>query len=80
MILDLSSQGPQILNVLWLYNLQSPGQGIFQALLVKCIVHLELIQTVDNVLFFPATSRKEDASYLAAAKVSATLEQKLKNP
>ena len=31
-------------------------------------MQLELIQVIDNVLFFPATSRKEDAENLAAAK------------
>lgn len=38
------------------------------SLKIKCIVQLELIQTIDNVVFFPATSRKEDEKYLAAAK------------
>ena len=38
-------------------------------MLIKCVVQLELIQTIDNVVFFPATSRREDAENLAAAKV-----------
>uniref|UniRef100_A0A673ZUG7 ARF guanine nucleotide exchange factor 1 n=1 Tax=Salmo trutta TaxID=8032 RepID=A0A673ZUG7_SALTR len=48
------------------------GNGLFQrlfsALLIKCVVQLELIQTIDNIIFFPATSRKEDAENLAAAQ------------
>lgn len=31
---------------------------VFAALLIKCVVQLELIQTIDNIVFFPATSRK----------------------
>ncbi|KAG0410321.1 hypothetical protein HPB47_012559, partial [Ixodes persulcatus] len=40
----------------------------FNSLKVKCVVQLELIQTIDNIVFFPATSRKEDAENLAAAQ------------
>ncbi|CAB1341060.1 unnamed protein product [Coregonus sp. 'balchen'] len=43
-------------------------QRLFSALLIKCVVQLELIQTIDNMVFFPATSRKEDAENLAAAQ------------
>uniref|UniRef100_A0A673ZU74 ARF guanine nucleotide exchange factor 1 n=1 Tax=Salmo trutta TaxID=8032 RepID=A0A673ZU74_SALTR len=43
-------------------------QRLFSALLIKCVVQLELIQTIDNIIFFPATSRKEDAENLAAAQ------------
>ncbi len=43
---------------------------IFQSLLIKCVVHLELIQTIDNIVFYPTTSKKEDANYIAAAQVS----------
>lgn len=39
----------------------------FASLLIKCVVQLELIQTIDNIVFFPATSRKEDAETLALA-------------
>ncbi|KAJ8305729.1 hypothetical protein KUTeg_016274 [Tegillarca granosa] len=41
---------------------------LFQGLLIKCVVQLELIQTIDNILFFPTTSKKEDAENLAAAQ------------
>jgi brefeldin A-inhibited guanine nucleotide-exchange protein len=42
----------------------------FQTLLIKCVVQLELIQTVDNIVFYPTTSKKEDANYIAAAQVN----------
>lgn len=41
---------------------------IFAALLIKCVVQLELIQTIDNIVFYPATSKKEDQENLAAAQ------------
>ncbi|XP_018430705.1 PREDICTED: brefeldin A-inhibited guanine nucleotide-exchange protein 2-like, partial [Nanorana parkeri] len=43
-------------------------QRLFAGLLIKCVVQLELIQTIDNIVFFPATSKKEDAEHLAAAQ------------
>uniref|UniRef100_A0A8D0CEQ4 ARF guanine nucleotide exchange factor 1 n=1 Tax=Scleropages formosus TaxID=113540 RepID=A0A8D0CEQ4_SCLFO len=43
-------------------------QKIFSSLLIKCVVQLELIQTIDNIIFFPATSKKEDAENFAAAQ------------
>ncbi|XP_056019394.1 brefeldin A-inhibited guanine nucleotide-exchange protein 1-like isoform X4 [Ostrea edulis] len=46
----------------------SSEQKLFQGLLIKCVVQLELIQTIDDIVFFPATSRKEDAENLAAAQ------------
>jgi brefeldin A-inhibited guanine nucleotide-exchange protein len=42
---------------------------VFQSLLIKCVVQLELIQTIDSIVFYPTTSKKEDASYIAAAQV-----------
>lgn len=41
---------------------------MFASLLIRCVVQLELIQTIDNVIFFPTTSRKEDEYNLAAAQ------------
>lgn len=38
------------------------------------MVQLELIQTIDNIVFYPATSKKEDAEHMAAAQVPADLE------
>lgn len=34
----------------------------------KCAIRLELIRTVDNIVFFPSTSRKEDLEYLTLAQ------------
>ncbi|MCJ8741673.1 hypothetical protein PDJAM_G00073420 [Pangasius djambal] len=42
-------------------------QRLFAGLLIKCVVQLELIQTIDNIVFYPATSKKEDAENMAAA-------------
>uniref|UniRef100_A0A3P8P0X7 SEC7 domain-containing protein n=1 Tax=Astatotilapia calliptera TaxID=8154 RepID=A0A3P8P0X7_ASTCA len=44
------------------------NQRLFAGLLIKCVVQLELIQTVDNIVFYPATSKKEDADNMAAAQ------------
>uniref|UniRef100_A0A8C9W5R1 ARF guanine nucleotide exchange factor 2 n=1 Tax=Scleropages formosus TaxID=113540 RepID=A0A8C9W5R1_SCLFO len=41
---------------------------LFSCLLIKCVVQLELIQTIDNIVFYPATSKKEDAENMAAAQ------------
>lgn len=54
---------------IFLHTEVSTDQKLFQSLLIKCVVQLELIQTIDNIVFFPATSRKEDMENLAAAKV-----------
>lgn len=43
------------------------GESVFTGLHIKCVVQLELIQTIDNIVFFPATSKKEDAETLALA-------------
>lgn len=50
-------------------------QKLFAGLLIKCVVQLELIQTIDNIVFFPATSKKEDAEHLAAAQRDALEEE-----
>ena len=42
---------------------------VFQSLLIKCVVQLELIQTIDSIVLYPTTSKKEDANYIAAAQV-----------
>lgn len=44
-------------------------QKLFAGLLIKCVVQLELIQAIDNIVFYPATSKKEDAENMAAAQV-----------
>ncbi|XP_046857714.1 brefeldin A-inhibited guanine nucleotide-exchange protein 1-like [Xenia sp. Carnegie-2017] len=33
---------------------------LFNSLIIKCVVQLELIQMIDNVVFFPSTSKRED--------------------
>ncbi|TMS16269.1 Brefeldin A-inhibited guanine nucleotide-exchange protein 2 [Larimichthys crocea] len=49
-------------------NARLSDQKLFAGLLIKCVVQLELIQTIDNIVFFPATSKKEDAENMAAAQ------------
>ncbi|CAB0036093.1 unnamed protein product [Trichogramma brassicae] len=49
-------------------NSESSRAKVFAALLIRCVVQLELIQTIDNIVFYPATSRKEDQENLAAAQ------------
>lgn len=43
---------------------------LFLRLLINCIVQFELIQTVDNILFYSSRSRHEDAVLLQAARRS----------
>lgn len=31
---------------------------------IQCTVQMEVIQTVDNIVFFPATSKKEEAELM----------------
>ncbi|RWS13810.1 brefeldin A-inhibited guanine nucleotide-exchange protein 1-like isoform X6 [Dinothrombium tinctorium] len=52
----------------------TPTKQLFSSLKIKCIVQLELIQTIDNIIFFPATSRKEDAEL--ATKIQNELESR----
>ena len=40
---------------------------LFNCLLVQCLVQIELIHTIDNIVFYPSTTRKEDADLLASA-------------
>lgn len=37
----------------------------FTATKIKCVVQLELIQTIDNIIFFPSSSRREDEELIA---------------
>lgn len=50
-------------------SVSSDEYSVFAVIHIKCIVQLELIQTIDNIVFYPATSRKEDQENLAAAQV-----------
>uniref|UniRef100_A0A671K704 Brefeldin A-inhibited guanine nucleotide-exchange protein 2-like n=1 Tax=Sinocyclocheilus anshuiensis TaxID=1608454 RepID=A0A671K704_9TELE len=47
---------------------KSQTSTLFAGLLIKCVVQLELIQTIDNIVFYPATSKREDAENMAAAQ------------
>ncbi|XP_046852323.1 brefeldin A-inhibited guanine nucleotide-exchange protein 1-like isoform X2 [Xenia sp. Carnegie-2017] len=38
---------------------------LFNSLIIKCVVQLELIQMIDNVVFFPSTSKREDEDTMA---------------
>lgn len=44
--------------------------ALFQILAIKCIVQTELIQTIDNIIFYPSSSKKEDLQYISIAHVS----------
>lgn len=54
--------------ILW-FVLGVSDHRLFAGLLMKCVVQLELIQTIDNIVFYPATSKREDAENMAAAQV-----------
>lgn len=51
---------------------RNPENALFNSLMIKTAVQLELIQTIDNIVFYPATSRKEDAETLALAAADMT--------
>jgi brefeldin A-inhibited guanine nucleotide-exchange protein len=42
---------------------------LFTSLIIKCVVQLELIQTIDNVVFHPTITRQDDQNILHAAGV-----------
>lgn len=42
---------------------------LFNSLLIKCVVQSELIGTIDNIVFYPLTSKKENEENQAAAQV-----------
>ena len=49
---------------------RSPEQVLFQSLIIKCVVQLELIQAIDNIVFYPNTSRQDDQAILEYSQVS----------
>lgn len=51
---------------------QNSDLMLFRGLMIKAAVQLELIQTIDNIVFYPATSRKEDAETLALVAADMT--------
>lgn len=63
---------PDSITHLFVYATGVSDQKLFAGLLIKCVVQLELIQTIDNIVFYPATSKKEDAENMAAAQVGHT--------
>ena len=48
---------------------RSPEQNLFNSMIIKCVVQLELIQAIDNILFFPNTTRHEDTKIVEFSKV-----------
>jgi brefeldin A-inhibited guanine nucleotide-exchange protein len=48
--------------------MRSPEQVLFQSLIIKCVVQLELIQAIDNIIFYPNTSRQDDQAILEYAQ------------
>lgn len=46
-----------------------PKEQLFTRLMMRCIIQRELIQLLDNAIFYPATTRKEDAEILALSQV-----------
>ena len=50
---------------------------LFNSLIIKCVVQLELIQMIDNVVFYPSTSRREDEENMVEVRVSKHLKQLL---
>uniref|UniRef100_A0A674BXK9 ARF guanine nucleotide exchange factor 2 n=1 Tax=Salmo trutta TaxID=8032 RepID=A0A674BXK9_SALTR len=63
-------QGDRVIFLMSLCSVSGMSdQKLFAGLLIKCVVQLELIQTIDNIVFYPATSKKEDADNMAAAQV-----------
>ncbi|KAB0792741.1 hypothetical protein PPYR_14700 [Photinus pyralis] len=55
-----------------MHDSNADSYSLFNALMIKSVVQLELIQTIDNIVFYPATSRKEDAETLALAAADMT--------
>lgn len=84
--LDQVKQGPfsdpdsttmMLMNKRGSHHNYGPGESVFSGLHIKCVVQLELIQTIDNIVFFPATSKKEDAETLAQATADLTVNQNI---
>ncbi|XP_023713416.1 brefeldin A-inhibited guanine nucleotide-exchange protein 1 isoform X2 [Cryptotermes secundus] len=63
-----NSTSPSSADELKMSKAKVGSDKLFASLLIKCVVQLELIQTIDNIVFFPATSRKEDQENLALAQ------------
>lgn len=48
---------------------RSPEQALFQTMIIKCVVQLELIQAIDNIVFYPNVSRQDDQAIMEFAQV-----------
>ena len=52
-----------------LHLARSPEQALFQTMIIKCVVQLELIQAIDNIVFYPNVSRQDDQAIMEYAQV-----------
>ena len=50
---------------------RTPEQALFQSLIIKCVVQLELIQAIDNIVFYPNATKQEDQAILEFSQVCA---------
>ena len=48
---------------------KSPEQALFHSMIIKCVVQLELIQAIDNMVFFPNATRNDDVAILEFSQV-----------
>ena len=48
---------------------RTPEQALFQTLIIKCVVQLELIQAIDNIVFYPNATKQEDQAILEFSQV-----------
>ena len=48
---------------------RSPEQALFQTLIINCVVQLELIQAIDNIVFYPNVSRHDDQAIMEFSQV-----------
>ena len=48
---------------------RTPEQALFQSLIIKCVVQLELIQAIDNIVFYPNATKQEDQAILEFSQV-----------
>ena len=52
-----------------LLSARSPEQALFQMMIIKCVVQLELIQAIDNIVFYPSVSRQDEQAIMEFAQV-----------
>ena len=51
------------------HTAHSPEQALFNSMIIKCVVQLELIQAIENTVFYPNTTRQEDQDILSYSQV-----------